>query len=59
MDVHIKPKGWLAHIEKKKNELANAGHIMDDETFLTYALTSLPQEEYQSMSLVLNQKKEY
>ena len=43
-------------MEKKKNELVNAGHIMDDETFLTYVLTSLPQEEYQTMILVLKGK---
>ena len=52
-DIHIKPQDWLAHMEKKKNELANAGHIMDDETFLTYVLMSLPQEEYQIIVLVL------
>ena len=48
-DIHIKPQDWLAHMGKKKNELANAGHIMDDETSLKYALASLPKEEYQTI----------
>ena len=27
---------WLAFMEKKRNELANTGHIMDDEMFITH-----------------------
>ena len=23
---------WMAHIERKRTELENAGHVMDDET---------------------------
>ena len=37
-DIHIKPQDWMAQMEKKKNELVNAGHIMDNATFLTYVL---------------------
>ena len=41
---------WLAVIKKKRNELANTGHIMDDETFITHLLNSLPQVEYEGQS---------
>ena len=34
---------WLAFLEKKHTELANTGHKMDDETFITHLLNSLPQ----------------
>ena len=37
-------------------ELINAGHYMNNKTFLTYVLMSLPQEEYQAMILVLKHK---
>ena len=32
---------WMAHMERKRTELENAGHVMDDETFLTHVMTSL------------------
>ena len=38
---------WLAFLERKRTELANTGHIMDDETFITHLLNSLPQAEYE------------
>ena len=50
------PQDWLAHMEKKRNELENAGHNMDDETFLTHVMASLPQEEYQATFLTQKAK---
>ena len=47
---------WMAHMERKRNELENAGHEMDDETFLTHVMASLPQEEYQATILTLRAK---
>ena len=44
-NVKQRPKDWLAFIEKKRNELANTEHIMDDETFITHLLNSLPEYE--------------
>ena len=41
----------MAHIKSKSNELESAGHEMDDETFLTHVMASLPQEEYQTTIL--------
>ena len=38
----------MAYMERKRNELENASHEMDDETFLTHGMASLPQEEYQA-----------
>ena len=55
-DIHTKPQDWLAHMEKQKNELINACYIMDGESYLTYVLASLPQEEPQTMILVLKEK---
>ena len=55
-DVHITPQDWLAYMEKKKMESMNSGHFMNKETFLTYVVMSLPQEEYQTMILVLKHK---
>ena len=44
-NVRQRPMDWLAFMEKKRNELANTGHIMDDDTFITHLLNSLPQKE--------------
>ena len=52
----MKPQDWLAYMEKKRNELENAGHEMDDETFFTHVMASLPQEEYQATILTLKAK---
>ena len=41
---------------ERKNELENAGHEMDDETFLTHVMTSLPQEENQATIHTLKAK---
>ena len=42
-NVKQRPMDWLAFLEKKRTELANTGHIMDDKTFITHLLNSLPQ----------------
>ena len=49
----MKPRDWLAHMEKKRNELENAGHEMDDETFLTHVMASLPQDNIKQPSLLI------
>ena len=47
---------WLAFLEKKHTELANTGHKMGDETFITHLLNSLPQSEYKGAILVIKDK---
>ena len=47
---------WLTLMEKKQTELMNTGHIMDDETFITHLLNSLPQSEYEGAILVIKDK---
>ena len=47
---------WLTFMEKKGAELMNTGHIMDDETFITHLLNSLPQSEYKGAILVIKDK---
>ena len=47
---------WLAFMEKERNELVNTGHILDDETFITYLLSSLPQVEYEGVILVIKER---
>ena len=34
----------------------NTGHIMNDETFITHLLNSLPQTEYEGAILVVKDK---
>ena len=51
-----KPMDWLAFMEKKCTELMKTGHRMDDETFLTHLLNSLPQSEYEGAMLVVKDK---
>ena len=48
-----RPIYWLAFMEKKCTELMNTGHRMDDETFITHSLNSLPQSEYEGAILVI------
>ena len=48
-----KPMDWITFMEKKRAELMNTGHIMDDETFITHLLNSLPQTEYKGAILVI------
>ena len=47
---------WLAFTEKKRTELSNTGQIMDNETFITHLLNSLPQAEYEAAILVSKDK---
>ena len=47
---------WLTFMEKKRAELMNTGNIMDDETFITHLLKSLPQSEYKGGILVMKDK---
>ena len=51
-----RPMDWLTFMEKKRAELMNTGHIMDDETFITHLLSSLPQSEYEGAILVIKDK---
>ena len=51
-----RPMNWLTFMEKKQAELMNTGHIMDDETFTTHLLNSLPQSEYEGAILVIKDK---
>ena len=46
-NVKQKPMDWLAFMEMKRNELANTGHIIDNETFITHLLNSLPTSRVQ------------
>ena len=51
-----KPMDWITFIEKKQAELMNTGHIMDEETFITHLLNSLPQTVYEGAILVIKDK---
>ena len=51
-----KPMDWIIFMEKKRAELMNTGHIMDDETFITHLLNSLPQTVYEGAILVIKDK---
>ena len=51
-----RPMDWITFMEKKQAELMNTGHIMDDETFLTHLLNSLPQTEYERAILIIKEK---
>ena len=51
-----RPMDWLTFMEKKRAELTNTGHIMDDETFTTHLLNSLLQSEYEGSILVIKDK---
>ena len=55
-NVKQRPMDWLAFMEKKRNELTNTGHVMDDETFITHLLNSLPQVEYEGVILVVKER---
>ena len=47
---------WITFMEKKQAGLMNTGHIMDDETFITHLLNSLPQTVYEGAILVIKDK---
>ena len=51
-----RPMDWITFMEKKRAELMNTGHIMNDETFITHLLNSLPQTEYEEAILVVKDK---
>ena len=55
-NVRQRPMDWLPFMEKKRNELANTGHIMDDDTFITHLLNSLPQKEYEGVIIVIKER---
>ena len=55
-NVKQRPMDWLAFMEKKRTELANTGHIMNDETFITHLLNSLAQAEYEGAILTIKEK---
>ena len=55
-NVNQMPMDWLAFMEKNRNELANTGHTMDDEMFITHLFTSLPQAEYEGAILVIKER---
>ena len=38
---------WITFMENKRAELMNTWHIMNDETFITHLLNTLPQAEYE------------
>ena len=47
---------WISFMEKKRAELMNTGHIMDDEMFITHLLNSLPQTVYEGAILIIKDK---
>ena len=51
-----RPMDWITFMEKKQAELMNTGHIMDDETFITHLLNSLPQSKYEGAILIIKDK---
>ena len=51
-----RPMDWITFMEKKRAELMNTGHILDDETFITHLLNSLPQTVYEGAILVIKDK---
>ena len=55
-NVKQRPMEWLAFMEKKRNELADTGHIINNEMFITHLLNSLPQAEYEGAILVIKER---
>ena len=55
-NVRRRPMDWLAFLERKRTELVNTVHIMDDEMFITHLLNSLPQAEYEGAILAIKDK---
>ena len=47
---------WIAYMEKKRAALMNTWHIMNDETFITHLLNSLPQTVYEGAILVIKNR---
>ena len=48
--------GLVGLYRMKITELANTGHIMDDEMFITHLLNSLPQAEYEGAILAIKER---
>ena len=55
-NVRQRPMDWLAFLERKRTELKNTGHIMDDEMFITHLLNSLPQAKYKGAILAIKER---
>ena len=55
-NVRQRPMDWLAFLKRKRTELASTGHIMDNETFITHLLNSLPQAEYEGAILAIKER---
>ena len=55
-NVRQRPMDWLPFLERKRTELVNTGHIMDNETFITHLLNSLIQAEYEGAILAIKEK---
>ena len=55
-NVRQRPMDWLAFLERKRTEVANTGQLMDDETFITHLLNSLPQAQYEGAILAINER---
>ena len=51
-----RPMDWITFMEKKQAEFMNTGYIMDDGTFITQLLNSLPQTEYDGAILNIKDK---
>ena len=51
-----RPMDWITFMEKKRAELMNTGHIMNDEMFISHLLNSLPQTVYKGAILVIKDK---
>ena len=47
---------WLAFMEKERTGLSDTGHVMEDETFITHLLNSLPQVECEGDLHVIKEK---
>ena len=55
-NVKQRPMDWLTFMVEKRTELANTGHTMDDEMFITHLLNSLPQEEDKGAILSIKER---
>ena len=55
-NVRQRPIDWLVFLERKRTELANTGHIVDDEMFITHLLNSLPQAECEGAILAIKER---
>ena len=51
-----RPMDWITFIKKKRAEQMNTGHIMDDETFITHLLNTIPQSVYEGAILIIKDK---